>query len=237
MPGPGSTSKLPVTAVRLLNDDVLPTFEARDARIEAVQSGNGREFCGRPDQHPYELFLELEDIEHRTTRVKRPQSNGIVERFHRTLLDEHSRVEGRRMVRDHRRNAGRSRRLSRRLQYQAPTPGTRHERQDAHRPLQCWGAKTHPTEKGEITATENSQPARSPNPVRERQLSGDYCSCTYWNGSLGDYFISFIGSPVLSEPSVFIRANADRMFSGNSDSDNFFCSSELCRNPTMSANS
>jgi transposase InsO family protein len=57
---------------------------------------NGREFCGRPDQHPYELFLQLEEIEHRTTKVKRPQSNGIVERFHRTVLDEHFRVEGRR---------------------------------------------------------------------------------------------------------------------------------------------
>lgn len=57
---------------------------------------NGREFCGRPDQHPYELFLQLEDIAHRTARVKRPQSNGIVERLHRTLLDEHFRVEGRR---------------------------------------------------------------------------------------------------------------------------------------------
>ena len=32
----------------------------------------GREFCGRTDHHPYELFLQLEDIEHRTTRVKRP---------------------------------------------------------------------------------------------------------------------------------------------------------------------
>jgi hypothetical protein len=29
-------------------------------------------------------------------QVKRPQSNGIVERLHRTLLDEHFRVEGRR---------------------------------------------------------------------------------------------------------------------------------------------
>jgi transposase InsO family protein len=89
-------SKLPVTAVHLMNTDVLPTFEAQDARIEVVLSDNGREFCGRPDQHPYELFLQLEDIEHRTTRVKRPQSNGIVERLHRTLLDEHFRVEGRR---------------------------------------------------------------------------------------------------------------------------------------------
>jgi transposase InsO family protein len=89
-------SKLPVTAVQLLNDDVLPTFEAHEAKIEVVLSDNGREFCGRPDHHPYELFLQLEDIQHRTTRVKRPQSNGIIERFHRTLLDEHFRVEGRR---------------------------------------------------------------------------------------------------------------------------------------------
>ena len=89
-------SKLPVTAVHLLNTDVLPTFEQHGAKIETVLSDNGREFCGRPDQHPYELFLQLEEIEHRTTRVKRPQSNGIVERLHRTLLDEHFRVEGRR---------------------------------------------------------------------------------------------------------------------------------------------
>ncbi len=62
--------------------------EAHGARIESVLSDNGREFCGRPDQHPYELFLQLEEIEHRTTKVRRPQSNGIVERFHRTVLDE-----------------------------------------------------------------------------------------------------------------------------------------------------
>ena len=63
--------------------------------ISTILSDNGREFCGRPDQHPYELFLQLEGIEHRTTRVRRPQSNGFIERFHRTLLDEHLRVVGR----------------------------------------------------------------------------------------------------------------------------------------------
>jgi transposase InsO family protein len=88
-------NKLPLTAVQLMNNDVLPTFEAEGAAIDAVLSDNGREFCGREDQHPYELFLQLEGIEHRKTRVKRPQSNGIVERLHRTLLDEHLRVEGR----------------------------------------------------------------------------------------------------------------------------------------------
>ncbi|ARB45435.1 IS481 family transposase [Alloalcanivorax xenomutans] len=89
------TSKLPITAVHVLNNDVLPFFEKHNARISTILSDNGREFCGRPDTHPYELFLQLEEIEHRTTRVRRPQSNGFVERMHRTLLDEHFRIKGR----------------------------------------------------------------------------------------------------------------------------------------------
>jgi transposase InsO family protein len=95
------TSKLPVTAVHVLNNDVLPFFEEHGASITTILSDNGREFCGRADRHPYELFLQLEpamdiaEIEHRTTKVRRPQSNGFVERLHRTLLDEHFRVKGR----------------------------------------------------------------------------------------------------------------------------------------------
>lgn len=86
---------MPVTAVHVLNEDVLPFFEEHNAVITTILSDNGREFCGRPDQHPYELFLQLEGIEHRTTKVRRPQSNGFVERLHRTLLDEHFRIMGR----------------------------------------------------------------------------------------------------------------------------------------------
>jgi transposase InsO family protein len=89
------TSKLPVTAVHVLNTDVLPFFEAHAARVQTILSDHGREFCGRADRHPYELFLQLEEIEHRKTKVRRPQSNGFIERFHRTLLDEHWRVTGR----------------------------------------------------------------------------------------------------------------------------------------------
>lgn len=89
------TSKLPLTAVQTLNNHVLPFFEQHRARIDTILSDNGREFCGRPDQHPYELFLQIEEIEHRTTKVRRPQSNGFVERLHRTLLDEHFRIKGR----------------------------------------------------------------------------------------------------------------------------------------------
>ncbi len=88
------TSKLPVTSVHVLNETVLPFFEAHEARAYTM-SDNGREFCGRPDHHPYKLFLQLEGIEHRTTKVRRPQSNGFIERQHRALLDEHFRIKGR----------------------------------------------------------------------------------------------------------------------------------------------
>ncbi|RAJ07379.1 integrase-like protein [Aeromonas salmonicida] len=71
------TSKLPITSVHVLNETVLPFFEAHEARVYTILSDNGREFCGRPDHHPYELFLQLEGIEHRTTKVRRPQSNAL----------------------------------------------------------------------------------------------------------------------------------------------------------------
>ena len=89
------TAKIPVTAVHVLNERVLPFFEDHAVKVETILSDNGREYCGRPDHHPFELFLQLEEIEHRTTQVRRPQSNGIVERLHRTLLDEHFRIQGR----------------------------------------------------------------------------------------------------------------------------------------------
>ncbi len=89
------TSKMPVTAVQVLNNHALPFFEKHRVKVRTILSDNGREYCGRPDKHPYELFLQLEEIEHRTTKVGRPQSNGFIERFHRTLLEEHLRIKGR----------------------------------------------------------------------------------------------------------------------------------------------
>jgi transposase InsO family protein len=89
------TSKVPVTAVHVLNEKVLPFFEEHNCPIISILTDNGREYCGRMDHHPFELFLQLEEIEHRTTKVRRPQSNGIVERLHKTLLDEHFRIQGR----------------------------------------------------------------------------------------------------------------------------------------------
>jgi len=88
-------SKMPITAVDLLYDRVLPFYESLGIRVEAVLTDNGREFCGRSDQHPYQLLLALEGVEHRTTKVRSPRTNGFVERMNRTLLDECFRVAGR----------------------------------------------------------------------------------------------------------------------------------------------
>ncbi len=84
-------SKQPEAAVAVLHNEALPFYQERDLGVEAILTDNGREFCGK-GSHPYELYLELNEIEHRRTRVRRPRTNGFVERFNRTVLDEFFRV-------------------------------------------------------------------------------------------------------------------------------------------------
>jgi transposase InsO family protein len=89
------TSKMPITACDLMHDRVLPFYENLGITVGAVLTDNGREFCGKPESHPYELLLAVEGIKHRTTKVRSPRTNGFVERMNRTLLDECFRVQGR----------------------------------------------------------------------------------------------------------------------------------------------
>lgn len=86
------TSKTALAAAELLNDRVLPLFEAHGAQLLRMLTDRGTEFCGRHDEHPYELFLALNDIDHTRTKVKHPQTNGICERFHKTILQEFYQV-------------------------------------------------------------------------------------------------------------------------------------------------
>jgi transposase InsO family protein len=81
------TSKQPEAAVAVLHNDVLPFYETHGLSVSAVLTDNGREFCGTQN-HPYELYLALNDIEHRRTKVRSPKTNGFVERFQRTVLEE-----------------------------------------------------------------------------------------------------------------------------------------------------
>ena len=80
--------KTPVTAADLLNARVLPFFEAAGIPVLRILTDRGTEFCGVPDRHPYELYLAIENIDHTKTKVRHPQTNGIVERLHRTIFDE-----------------------------------------------------------------------------------------------------------------------------------------------------
>jgi transposase InsO family protein len=86
------TSKQPEWAVSVLYNDALPFYQEHRLSVGAVLTDNGKEFCGT-ETHPYELFLSFSDIEHRRTRVRSPKTNGFVERFHRTVLDEFFRVQ------------------------------------------------------------------------------------------------------------------------------------------------
>ena len=58
----------------------------------------GTEYCGNPEHHEYERYLALEDIDHSRTKTKSPQTNGIVERFHKTVLDEFYRIAFRKKI-------------------------------------------------------------------------------------------------------------------------------------------
>jgi len=85
------TSKQPEAAALVLHNDVLPFYQQHGLTVDAVLTDNGREFCGT-ETHPYELYLALNDIEHRRTKVRKPQTNGFIERFNRTALDEFFRI-------------------------------------------------------------------------------------------------------------------------------------------------
>ena len=86
------TGKTAITAADLLNDQVLPAFEAKGARVLRMLTDRGSEYCGKLDEHPYQLFLAINDIDHTKTKVKSPQTNGICERFHKTVLQEFYQV-------------------------------------------------------------------------------------------------------------------------------------------------
>jgi transposase InsO family protein len=82
------TSKHAITSADILNDKVLPFFDQKEIPLLRILTDRGTEFNGRPENHEYELYLQIEGIDHSKTKVRHPQSNGICERLHRTMQDE-----------------------------------------------------------------------------------------------------------------------------------------------------
>lgn len=92
------TTKTPITAADLLNDRVLPFFAEHGMGIIRMLTDRGTEYCGKPETHDYQLYLALNDIEHTKTKARHPQTNGICERFHKTILQEFYQVAFRRKL-------------------------------------------------------------------------------------------------------------------------------------------
>lgn len=92
------TTKTPITAADLLNDRVLPFFEERGMGILRMLTDRGTEYCGKVEHHDYELYLAINDIEHTKTKANHPQTNGICERFHKTILHEFYEIAFRKKI-------------------------------------------------------------------------------------------------------------------------------------------
>ena len=58
--------------------------------VERILSDNDKEYTTHWDNgcHIFEEYLKSKEIEHRYTRVRHPWTNGFVERFQRTILEE-----------------------------------------------------------------------------------------------------------------------------------------------------
>ena len=92
------TTKTPITGADLLNDRVLPFFASQHMGVIRILTDRGTEYCGKLETHDYQLYLGVNGIEHTKTRARHPQTNGICERFHKTILHEFYQVAFRRKL-------------------------------------------------------------------------------------------------------------------------------------------
>ena len=86
------TTKTSITAADLLNDRMRPFHEENNLPVLRIMTDRGTEYCGCVDKHDFQLFLAINDIDHTKTKVKSPQTHGICERFHKTILQEFYQV-------------------------------------------------------------------------------------------------------------------------------------------------
>jgi len=92
------TTKTPITAADLLNDRVLPFYEEHQLPLLRILTDRGTEYCGKAETHDYQLYLAINDIDHSKTKTRSPQTNGICERFHKTILQDFYQVTFRKKI-------------------------------------------------------------------------------------------------------------------------------------------
>jgi transposase InsO family protein len=87
-----------LVAADTLNDRVLPFFEEHGIPLLRILTDRGTEYCGSREHHEYQLYLAIENIDHTKTKARSPQTNGICERFHKTVLQEFYQVAFRKKI-------------------------------------------------------------------------------------------------------------------------------------------
>ena len=87
-----------LVAADMLNDRVIPFFDSKEIPVLRVLTDRGSEYCGNREHHEYELYLDLENLDHTKTKAKLPQTNGICERFHKTILSEFYQIAFRKKI-------------------------------------------------------------------------------------------------------------------------------------------
>ena len=87
-----------LVAADILNDKVIPFYDKHDIPLLRILTDRGTEFCGKRENHEYQLYLAVENIDHSKTKARNPQTNGICERFQRTMLNEFYQITFRKKV-------------------------------------------------------------------------------------------------------------------------------------------
>ena len=126
------TTKAPITGADLLNDRVLPFFSSMNMGLIRMLTDRGTEYCGRVEAHDYELYLGVNGIEHTKTKARHPQTNGICERFHKTILNEFYQVAFRRKLYQSLEELQAAGHMDRQLQHPKNPPGQNVLRKDSH---------------------------------------------------------------------------------------------------------
>jgi hypothetical protein len=80
--------KIALVAADTLNDREIPLYEKWNIPLMRILTDRGTEYCVTREHHEYQLYLAIEDIDHTKTKAKSPQTNGICERFDRTVQEE-----------------------------------------------------------------------------------------------------------------------------------------------------
>ena len=90
--------KQAIVAADMLNDRIVPFYDEHEIPLLRILTDRGTEYCGNREHHEYQLYMAVENIDHTKTRARRPQTNGICERFHKTMLQEFYQVAFRKKI-------------------------------------------------------------------------------------------------------------------------------------------